>query len=69
MQHNSYRHRHGGNDSGGSYWSMEDLFQFARNKLHVDYLFWDYDPQRVPPDSHNWDDALEVIARNPTFSH
>jgi hypothetical protein len=68
MQHNSYRHRHGGNESGGSYWSMEDLFQFARNKLHVDYLFWDYHPQRVPPDSHNWDDAREVIARYPTFS-
>lgn len=68
MQHNSYRHRHGGNDSAGSYWSMDELFQFARNKLHVDYLFWDYHPQRVPPDSHNWDDALEVIARNPTFS-
>jgi hypothetical protein len=68
MQHNSYRHRHGGNESGGSYWSLEDLFQFARNKLHVDYLFWDYHPQRVPPDSHNWDDAREVIARYPTFS-
>ncbi len=68
MQHNSYRHRHGGNDSNGSYWSMEDLFQFARNKLHVDYIFWDYHPQRVPPDSHNWDDAREVIARYPTFN-
>jgi hypothetical protein len=68
MQHNSYRHRHGGKESGGSYWSMEDLFQFARSKLHVDYLFWDYHPQRVPPDSHNWDDAREVIARYPSFS-
>ena len=68
MQHNSYRHRHGGNDSNGNYWSMDDLFQFAHNKLHVDYLFWDYHPQRVPPDSHNWDDAREVIARYPTFN-
>jgi hypothetical protein len=69
MQHNSYRHRHGGNESSGGYWSMDDLFQFARTKLHVDYLFWDYHTQRVPPDSHNWDDAREVIGRNPTFSH
>jgi hypothetical protein len=68
MQHNSYRHRHGGREGSGDYWSMEDLFQFARTKLHVDYLFWDYHTQRVPPDSHNWDDAREVIARNPTFS-
>jgi hypothetical protein len=68
MQHNSYRHRHGGKAGGGDYWSMEDLFQFARNKLHVDYIFWDHHTQRVPPDSHNWDDAREVIARHPTFS-
>lgn len=67
MQHNSYRTRHGGKDGSGDYWSMEDLYQFARNKLHVDYLFWDYHTQRVPPGSHNWDDALEVIARHPTL--
>ncbi len=71
MQHNSYRHRHGGGEGkangGGNYWSMEDLYQFARDKLHVDYLFWDYHPKRVPPDSHDWSDAREVIARHPTF--
>jgi hypothetical protein len=46
---------------------MEDLFLFARDKLHVDYIFWDYHNQRVPPDSHDWDDAREVIARHPTI--
>ena len=69
MQHNSFRHRHGGAEGSGSsgYWSMEDLFLFARDKLHVDYLFWDYHTQRVPPDSHDWNDAREVIGRHPTF--
>jgi hypothetical protein len=67
MQHNSYRHRHGGKESGGPYWSMEDLFLFARDKLHVDYIFWDYHNQRVPPDSHDFDDAREVIASHPTL--
>lgn len=70
MQHNSFRHRHGGNGGGsGGYWSMEELFLFARDKLHVDYLFWDYHTERRPPDSHDWSDAREVIARYPVFSH
>ena len=74
MQHNSYRHPLGNDSAGGvgggrsGYWSMEDLFQFALTRLHVDYLFWDYHLQRRPPDSHDWGDALEVIARHPTFS-
>ena len=25
-----------------AYWSMEDMFLFARDRLHVDYLFWEY---------------------------
>ena len=68
MQHNSFRHRHGGDGGGGDYWSMEDLFLYARDRLHVDYLFWDYHPQRQPPGSHDWNDAREVIARHPTLS-
>jgi hypothetical protein len=52
----------------GGYWSMDDLFQFARDKLHVDYLFWDYHTQRNPPDSHDWNDARAVIERNPSFN-
>lgn len=67
MQHNSFRHRHGGGEGSGEYWSMEDLFLFARDKLHVDYVFWDYHTRRVPPDSHDWNDAREVIARHPTL--
>jgi hypothetical protein len=70
MQHNSFRHHHGGGEGqsgSGDYWSMEDLFVFARDKLHVDYLFWDYHARRVPPDSHDWNDAREVIARHPTI--
>lgn len=56
-----------GGGSGG-YWSMEELFDFARDKLHVDYLFWDYHTQRKPPDSHDWNDARAVIERNPSFN-
>jgi hypothetical protein len=68
MQHNSYRHRHGDSEQGGSgYWSMEDLFAFARDKLHVDYVFWDYQARRQPPDAHDFSDARAVIASHPVF--
>jgi hypothetical protein len=69
MQHNSYRHQRakpGGSED--SYWSMEDLFVFARDELHVDYVFWEYRTWRKPADSHDWVDARQVIARHPTFS-
>ncbi|MFO1468540.1 MAG: hypothetical protein U1F35_19205 [Steroidobacteraceae bacterium] len=69
MQHNSYRHRH--RDSGGrrgDYWSMEDLYGFARDRLHVDYVFWDYHNRRQPSDSHDFGDAREVIMRHPTIN-
>jgi hypothetical protein len=69
MQHNSFRHRREKAAGGGSpYWSMEDLLVFARNKLHVDYVFWDYHNWRQPADSHDWSDARAVIERNPTVS-
>ena len=82
MQNDSYRHPRGGGkvkgkgagfpDSAGAgpagYWSMEDLYAFARDRLHVNYIFWEYRTRRQPPDSHDWSDARAVIARHPTLS-
>ena len=84
MQNDSYRHPHGGGKVRGKhaaasegeqtgpgpegYWSMEDLYTFARDRLHLDYIFWEYRTQAQPPDSHNWSDARQVIARHPTMS-
>jgi hypothetical protein len=66
MQHDSYRHpRQGGAE--GEYWSMEDLFVFARDRLHVDYVFWEYRTKRHPPNARDWAEAREVIARHPSF--
>lgn len=66
MQHNSFRHRRGGG-AGGEYWTMEDLFVYARDKLHVNYIFWDYHVKRQPADSRDFTEAREVIARHPAF--
>jgi len=83
MQNDSYRHPRGGGKVKGKgygvefknaevgpagYWSMEDLFEFARDRLHVNYIFWQYRMTPEPPDTHDWSDAREVIARHPRMS-
>lgn len=66
MQHDSYRHPRK-DAAGGEYWSMEELFLFARDRLHVDYVFWEYRGRRQPANSRDWTEAREVIARYPSF--
>jgi hypothetical protein len=49
------------------YWTMTELFNYARTKLHVSYMFW----VRVtsgPKGAYTWLDALPVIAANQNFS-
>lgn len=67
MQHDSYRHPRSKAAAEGEFWSMDDLYAFARDSLHVNYLFWEYRASRNPRGSHDWSDAREVIARNPTI--
>jgi hypothetical protein len=51
------------------YWTMPELFRYARDRLHVDYMFW----VRVTIPSHwnsyDWTHALPVIRNNPTFNN
>lgn len=49
------------------YWTMPELFRFARDKLHVDYMFWVRIPKPPSKGAYDWTDALKVIAANPTF--
>ena len=49
------------------YWSMSELFQYARNQLHVSYMFWVRVPKPSPADANDWYDALPVIEANPVF--
>jgi hypothetical protein len=64
MHRPSYRHRKTGTSG---YWSMEDMFVFARDKLHVDYVLWEYFSKPNPPDSRDWSEALAVMQRHPTW--
>ncbi len=68
MQHDSYRHPRGKATPGlgkPEFWSMEELFLFARDRLHVNYVIWEYRTKRTPPDGRDWSEARDVIARYP----
>ncbi len=68
MQFNSYSHQHESGSYPTKYWTMRELFLFARDELHVNYLFWTRKSWRDPDDSYAWSDALPVINNNPNFN-
>ena len=49
------------------YLSMEEIFLFARDNLHVDYVFWQHKYEKTDPKERDFDDAIEVIRKYPTF--
>jgi hypothetical protein len=67
MQPDSYRHPRKVAAADDDFWSMEELFVFARDRLHVDYVFWEYRARRQPANSRDWAEAREVIARHSSF--
>jgi hypothetical protein len=50
------------------YLSMEEIFLFARDSLHVRYLFWDYEKEPTEPGQRTYDDALAVMRKSPSFN-
>ncbi|WP_116107515.1 hypothetical protein [Lewinella sp. IMCC34191] len=73
-QDDSYKH-HKQDTRGGvkapvhpeGYLSMEDIFLYARDRMYVNYLFWNhyYEGQ---PEERTFDDALGVIRAYPAFN-
>jgi hypothetical protein len=59
----SYKHYHEGTST---LWTMEEIFEFGRDQLHLNYMLW----TSVPNSNTNNDtrDAFRVIANNPTFN-
>ena len=68
IQNVSYAHPRRDGAKSARYWTMEQLFEFARDELHVEYLFWNRKNWRKPPDSYDWTDALPVIRDHPRFN-
>ena len=64
----NYRHPHADPAFPTTYWTPAELFQFARDDLHVSYMFWVRSRWRQQPDSYNWWDAIPVIRAYPRFN-
>lgn len=69
MQFDSYSHVHKDSSYPTKYWTMNELFQFAKSELNVQYLFWNRLVKSSPADSYNWTNALPVINATANFGH
>ena len=47
---------------------MTELFNYARTKMHVNYMFWVRVTVPPAPGAYDWTDALPVIAANRNFT-
>jgi hypothetical protein len=68
IQYDSYKHVHATKGYATKYWTMAEMFRFARDDLNVNYLFWTRKPVPDPSDSYDWTYALPVIRNNPVFN-
>ncbi len=68
MQFDSYSHVHKDTSYPTKYWTMGEMFRFARDSLHVNYIFWNRKSWREPWDSYEWADAIPVINNNRRFN-
>lgn len=67
-QYDSFRHKRRKSSGTGKYWSPLEIFEFARDQLGVQYLFWNDVQRPRPADSYGIADALPVIAAHPAFN-
>lgn len=63
-----YSARHETSGYRTKYWTMSELFRYARDDLHVNYMIWVRVPSPSPSDAYDWLDAVPVIGNNPTFN-
>ena len=50
------------------YWTMTELFNYARTKMHVNYMFWVRLTAPPVKGAYDWNDALPVISANRSFT-
>ena len=62
-----YMHEHKTSGYATKYWTPGELFAYARDKLHVDYMFWVRIPKEPVAGGYDWYDAVNVVRANPVF--
>ena len=65
MQYDSYSHKRAGSEE---LWTLQELFEYARDDLQVEYLFWNRKIWMKPAGSYRFHDATRVISNNKDFS-
>ncbi len=50
------------------YWTMPELFSYARTNMHVNYMFWVRVTKATPSGSYTWLNALPVISGSANFT-
>lgn len=63
-----YEHLHATSGYSTKYWTMTELYKYAKTDLHVNYMFWVRLPTPAPADSYDYYDALPVIQAYPTLN-
>ena len=63
-----YRHLHATAGYATKYWTMTEIYFFAKNDMHANYMFWVRLPVATPADSNDYYDALPVIAKYPVIN-
>jgi hypothetical protein len=65
VQNVSYSHLHASGWYPTKYWTMGELYWWAKTQLGVSYVFWNRKMTASPSDAYDWWDALPVIRYNP----
>jgi hypothetical protein len=63
-----YRALHETSGYSTKYWTMTELYKFAKTELHLNYMFWVRIPTPEVAGSYTYFDALPVIAANPVIN-
>jgi hypothetical protein len=63
-----YEHLHTTSGYSTKYWTMTEIYNFAKTEMHANYMFWVRIPVASPADSNDYYDALPVIATYPTIN-
>jgi hypothetical protein len=54
-------------DDDGPFYTMTQIFEYARDNLHADIIPWTYIPGPTSLGAYDYDDAVLVMQANPTF--
>ena len=69
IQNDSYSHLHKDKEHYKTkYWTLQELVDFSKNRLHVNYLFWNHKKKSSHADSYNFNDAIPVIENNTEYN-